>query len=240
MALPDTARQYLPDLEERWGIPRKRIVEYAREEKLDLWVDIFDVVFFAYKKESGRDKSEYANGVELKFHLRSLDHLCKNINLSKYRYTMQDGGGHSADLINGILKDGREVIVGHRQPVIQMGPKKTPTEIWVEYSQVYARIEDVKDFERKFLDDDEEEEGVPSWKLLFLDPHHEFYSEELAIAVKAWLKLYGEGGTYQQNQAHKKQIEALLNGKELSYEAIKRISTLVNPKKKGGAPPSGP
>jgi len=76
-------------------------------------------------------------------------------------------------------------------------------------------------------------------RLPFLNPDHEFYSEELALAVKAWLDLYGDGGTYQPNQAHKKQIQSILDGKELSNEAIMRISTLVNPKKKGGSPPSG-
>lgn len=72
----------------------------------------------------------------------------------------------------------------------------------------------------------------------YLDPSHEYYSEELALAVKAWLALYGEGGKYQSNQAHKDQIGALLP-KKLSKEAIDRIATLVNPRKKGGAPATG-
>jgi hypothetical protein len=75
--------------------------------------------------------------------------------------------------------------------------------------------------------------------LTFMDPEHQFYSEELALAVKAWMELYSDGGKYQRNQAHKKQIVAMLKGKGLSGAAVERIATLVNPGKRGGAPASG-
>lgn len=75
--------------------------------------------------------------------------------------------------------------------------------------------------------------------LPFMDENHEFYSRELAIAVGVWLALFGEGGEYQQNRAVKEQIKALLSDKKLSGAAVNRISTLVNPRKNGGTPPSG-
>ena len=73
----------------------------------------------------------------------------------------------------------------------------------------------------------------------YLDPNHEYYSAELAIAIEVWQKLY-ESGTIRANRAGKKQIKDLLEGRGLSNEAINRISTLVNPNKKGGAPVTSP
>lgn len=92
-----------------------------------------------------------------------------------------------------------------------------------------------------FFFPDQQNEADLSQQMPFMDPVHEFYSEELALAVKTWLALFGEGGEYQQNRAVKEQIKASLKGKKLSREAVERISTLVNPKKKknGGSPPSG-
>jgi hypothetical protein len=72
----------------------------------------------------------------------------------------------------------------------------------------------------------------------YLDPSYkegEFYSEELAAAVRAWLALY-DGGKFKPNRGHKEQIKKELMGKGLSNAAIERIATLVNPNKDGGAP----
>lgn len=235
MALPVTTRQYLPDLEKRWDIPRTQIVEYARDGELDLWIELFNVNF-CYEKADGGESQEPVCSIKLKFYLSSLEQLCKNVDISTYHNTLQLDKGQTLDVINGILEDGRKVLVKHKQSIRPMGYKESPEKILIKYSQVYARIEDVIEFERKFLDEEGETSSV---RLPFLDPSHEFYSEELALAVKAWLSLYGEGGTYKPNQAHKKQIQSTLDPKKLSNEAIMRISTLVNPKKKGGSPFSG-
>lgn len=70
----------------------------------------------------------------------------------------------------------------------------------------------------------------------YLDSNHKYYSKELAVSVKVWLALYGEGGEYKPRQSHKDQITKLLDGNGFTHAAIKRIATLVNPNKVGGAP----
>lgn len=235
MVLPETTRQYLPDLEKRWGVPRKHIVEYARDEKLDLWIDLFDVKLL-YKKEDGSKGEESRGNIELKFYLSSLEQLCNNIDMSKYYCTMQGDKGQLLNITNGILKDGRKVMVAHRQPVSQMGYKEPSRKILIEYSRVYALVEDVIHLEKLNPSNEVETSFL---KLPYLDAGHEFYSQELALAVKTWLALYGEGGKYRSNQAHKEQIESTLQGEDLSKSATERIITLVNPQKKGGAPATG-
>lgn len=70
----------------------------------------------------------------------------------------------------------------------------------------------------------------------YLDPSHNHYSKELAVAVNAWRTLYDKGGAYKAKKSHKEQIKATLAGNGLSDAAIDRIATLVNPNKAGGAP----
>ena len=73
----------------------------------------------------------------------------------------------------------------------------------------------------------------------FLDTRHAYHSEEIAIAIRTWLYFFDEEN-FRPNKAIKVQIEEYLrsNYKNLSSNAIERISTLTNPKKKGGAPSS--
>jgi len=70
----------------------------------------------------------------------------------------------------------------------------------------------------------------------YLDPEHEYYAEELAVAIQTWMKLYDKDGNIKTGRGHKDQIKAALAGRGLSGEAIDRIATLINPKsrKKGG------
>jgi len=96
----------------------------------------------------------------------------------------------------------------------------------------YIILAEVERWEREYRESS-------SGKMPFMDPEHEFYSEELALAVRAWLALYQGDGKYSPGQAHKKQIEAMLAGKGLSTAAVKRLCTVVNPQKKGGAPATG-
>ncbi|MBM9616646.1 hypothetical protein JWJ90_20475 [Desulfobulbus rhabdoformis] len=238
MAPPETTRQYVPDLEKRWGefgITRRKIVEYARDGQLDLWIELSNVIYF-FQKEGGEKGRESAGSIELKFYLDSLEQLCGNIDISRYYNLLQSEDGHAENIINGILKDGRKVLVKHKQSFNSRRSKELPKKILIEYSKVYAFIEDVKGFERKFFDD---EKDISSGTLPFLDQTHDFYAEELAIAATTWLLLYGGGGKYQPGTAHKKQIAELLKGKGLSAAAVERICTLVNPQKGGGAPLSG-
>jgi hypothetical protein len=94
----------------------------------------------------------------------------------------------------------------------------------------YIYLEDVQRFEAE-MKDSKDAVNAP-----YLDPSHEYYSEELATAVSTWLSLYGVGGKYKAKISHKIQIKNALSGKGLSDSAIDRIAVLVNPNKKGGAP----
>ncbi|OAH97368.1 hypothetical protein A1353_23055 [Methylomonas methanica] len=72
------------------------------------------------------------------------------------------------------------------------------------------------------------------------DPSHHGYSKELDIAIKAWLEVVGNRSEKPTGKSYKKLINEWLqkNHPNLKNEALKRISTLVNPQKTGGAPPS--
>ena len=76
--------------------------------------------------------------------------------------------------------------------------------------------------------------------LSFLDKNHNFHSPELQIAVDAWTELYEKHPPkYKPKGGHKKYISNWLseNYPDLGPTAIKRISIVVNPDKKGGAIP---
>jgi hypothetical protein len=74
--------------------------------------------------------------------------------------------------------------------------------------------------------------------LPYLNPNHDFYSEELAIAVRAWVALFADGSFEKGYKTPRQHIERWLRaGKfDLDENAEQRIATLVNPKtsKKGG------
>ena len=72
----------------------------------------------------------------------------------------------------------------------------------------------------------------------YLNPNHDFYSKELAVAVKAWVALFADGSFERGFSTPRQHIERWLRaGKfDLDENAKQRIATLVNPKKskKGG------
>jgi len=78
----------------------------------------------------------------------------------------------------------------------------------------------------------------------FMDPNHERFSAELAMAVTVWRALEGTPVAKKSpKQALKAWLEdnpdAWLGEEPIKNEAIERIATLVNWSKKGGAPRSG-
>lgn len=83
-------------------------------------------------------------------------------------------------------------------------------------------------------------DDVASEPAPYLSKDHPYFSAELDAAVSVWMALY-ESGEFKSKISHKKQIEEWLttNRKSQSFSAaaIERIVTLVNPQKKGGAPP---
>ena len=73
----------------------------------------------------------------------------------------------------------------------------------------------------------------------YLDPEHQWYSEDLDAAVKAWMALYADGGFKKKSLGHKEQIESWLMKHRphlRSVYARENIVTVVNPNKIGGNP----
>lgn len=78
----------------------------------------------------------------------------------------------------------------------------------------------------------------------YLNPNHDFYSEELSIAVRAWIALFADGSFEKGHMTPRQQVERWLRvGKfGLDEHAEQRIATLVNPVtfKKGGTRATSP
>ncbi len=74
----------------------------------------------------------------------------------------------------------------------------------------------------------------------YLNPNHESYSTELAIAVKAWMALFADGSFERGNKTPRQHIERWLKAMRfgLKSNAEQRIASLVNPDpaKVGGSP----
>ena len=72
----------------------------------------------------------------------------------------------------------------------------------------------------------------------YLNRNHDFYSKELAVAVKAWVALFADGSFERGYSTPRQHIERWLRAGnfDLDENAKQRIATLVNPKKskKGG------
>ncbi len=77
----------------------------------------------------------------------------------------------------------------------------------------------------------------------YLNPNHESYSTELAIAVKAWMALFADGSFERGNKTPRQHVERWLKARRfgLKGNAEQRIASLVNPDKaKGGGAPRTP
>ena len=77
----------------------------------------------------------------------------------------------------------------------------------------------------------------------YLNPNHDFYSTELAIAVKAWMAMFADGSFEQGGKTTRQRIEHWLRATRtgLKDNAEQRIASLVKPDtEKGGGAPSTP
>ncbi len=77
----------------------------------------------------------------------------------------------------------------------------------------------------------------------YLNPNHDFYSTELAIAVRAWVALFASGDFDPKGKSAKSRILQWLskNAVDLTPTARANIATLVNPNKdKVGGNPTTP
>ena len=233
MPVPQTSRQYLPDLEARWKLSRRKILELARDGKLPLWIHLINVKFFRVADEA--KKLEWTPHAVVQFSGNSLYQLCESAGKAPGFFScLYMEGGEKCNFMNGVLRDGSTVIVTKRPE--EGNPRGA---IFVEYRKVFAFVDDVERLDKEFSHDGEQLKRPP-----YLDPGHKYYSGELALAVEVWMKLLNEDGKFTEHKAAKEQIkeqiEDLLKEKreELSKSAIDRITTMINPKKSGGAPPT--
>ena len=229
MPVPETSRQYLPDLEARWKLTRRKILELARDGKLPLWIHLINVKLLRIT-----DKSNYVDWTphaEVKFFGTSLHQLCEHAGKGNGFLTHVYNDGEVNNAMGGILRDGCKVLV-FKVPE-QNNPRGG---IYIDYRKVFAFIDDVKRLDKEFLHSIDENSQRPP----YLDPGHKYHSEELALAVEVWMELLNEDGKFTKHKAPREQIEDLLKKKreKLSNAAIDRITTMINPKKSGGAPPS--
>ena len=77
----------------------------------------------------------------------------------------------------------------------------------------------------------------------YLNPNHDFYSTELATAVKAWTALFADGSFEPGGRTIRQRIERWLKARKLDLKdnAEQRIASLVNPDtEKGGGSPRTP
>ena len=154
MPVPETSRQYLPDLEARWKLSRRKILELARDGKLPLWIEFWDVLL-EYTAEDGSNKVEWADYIELKFFLGSLRQLCANAEFGDAWHPCLhiSHGKVFGGAINGILRDGRRVLVRRKaKPTNQRGTNQRSL-LLVKYSEVFADLNDVERLDREFHGD---------------------------------------------------------------------------------------
>jgi len=77
----------------------------------------------------------------------------------------------------------------------------------------------------------------------YLNRNHDFYSTELATAVKAWMAIFADGSFEPGGKTTRQRIELWLKARRFGLEdnAEQRIATLVNPDtEKGGGSPRTP
>ncbi len=77
----------------------------------------------------------------------------------------------------------------------------------------------------------------------YLNRNHDFYSTELATAVKAWMALFADGSFKPGGKTIRQRIELWLTAQRLGLKenAEQRIASVVNPDtKKGGGSPRTP
>ena len=153
MPVPETSRQYLPNLEARWKLGRRKILELARDGKLALWIAFLDGVCFCYRASDGSRKVETSNSLELKISTDSLERLCEHAELESYPHIWH-AEGRVKSSINGFLRDGRQVEVWRAKPA-HLQPGYCGPSVWIQihFSKVFADLEKVESLDWE-LDND--------------------------------------------------------------------------------------
>ena len=218
MPVQETSRQYLPDLENRWKLSRRKILELSRDGILPLWIHLINVKLL--RLGDGSKELEWTPHAEINFFGTSLHQLCENTGKGNGFLSHLYCDGEECNAMGGALRDDCKVLV------FKVPEQDNPHgEIYIDYQKVFAFVDDVKRLDKEFSQDGEEHHQRPP----YLDPGHKHYSEELALAVEVWMDLFNKEGKFNERQAHKKQIENLLKQKResLTQAAKERIATLV-------------
>ncbi|PPK69392.1 hypothetical protein B0F88_110179 [Methylobacter tundripaludum] len=112
----------------------------------------------------------------------------------------------------------------------------------IEKTKTYTKDEIIESQARDDapINETETERNIILMQPAYLDQTHPMFSEELNIAIKAWNEVLECNPEKPKKGSRKKLIEDWLetNHKTLPMEAKKRIATLLNPDKNGGAPSS--
>jgi hypothetical protein len=98
-------------------------------------------------------------------------------------------------------------------------------------------VSNIKNF---LTEPDEQQAMLTNTPPAYLDPKHPMFSEELSIAIMAWRAVLECSPDKPKKGSRKQLIENWLelHYKTMPKEAKTRITTLLNPDKNGGAPPS--
>ena len=153
MPVPETSRQYLPDLEARWKLSRRKILELARDGKLALWITLLDGMYFSCRANDGHRNVETSNHLELRISTESLERLCEHAELENYSHVWRAVGRFNSS-IKGFLRDGREVEAWRvKPPHLPRGYCGPSVWIQIHFSKVFADLDDVKRLDREFHGD---------------------------------------------------------------------------------------
>ena len=116
-----------------------------------------------------------------------------------------------------------------------------PIKYTINKTDIIITLAEVQRFEEKYqklnkAESLSQENVIPA----YMDPSNLKFSPEIETAVSVWLAMFGQG-EFIAKKGHKIQISDWItaNRKErynLTNEAIKRITIVANPNKKGGAP----
>ena len=156
MPVPETSRQYLPDLEARWKLSRRKILELARDGKLALWITLLDGMCFSCRANDGHRNVETSNHLELRISTESLERLCEHAELENYSHVWRTEGRYNSS-IKGFLRDGREVEVWRvKPPHLPRGYCGPSVWIQIHFAKVFADLDDVKRLDREFGSDGNE------------------------------------------------------------------------------------
>ena len=205
----------LPELVDRWSKPIDHILRFGSEGKLTIsaMADAWLVQIEENSETPGTDNKKEIEVDRDWITLVPEDiRACLNKDHVEVRRIKLDEGKY------GVLKEPVNIRAG----------------------ALYVSIQERNQFEEEYGPGQNAKSNLADrYQAPYLDANHEYFSEELETAVLVWLAIC-QNGDFKPNRSPKSQIKDWLrkNNKDFSSEAISRIATLVNPRKRGGSPKS--